>query len=126
MDNKPSVLVVEDDVGIGSFIETILTSNGYSVLRASGGRQALMLLTSHCPELMILDLSLIHISFVCRRWEAGAQRARSGCLGSGGPWRTQAVQTKPALRRSVPARGAGQGRCRPVSYTHLDVYKRQI
>ena len=58
MDNKPSVLVVEDDVGIGSFIETILTSNGYSVLRASGGRQALMLLTSHCPELMILDLGL--------------------------------------------------------------------
>lgn len=58
MDNKPSVLVVEDDAGIGSFIETILVSNGYSVLRASGGRQALMMLTSHCPELMILDLGL--------------------------------------------------------------------
>lgn len=58
MDNKPSVLVVEDDNGIGSFIETILVSNGYGVLRAADGRQALMMLTSHCPELMILDLGL--------------------------------------------------------------------
>ena len=58
MENKPRVLVVEDEQGIGNFISTILTSNGYTALRADNGASAQMMLTSHCPDLVVLDLGL--------------------------------------------------------------------
>ena len=56
--NKYHVLVVEDEKNIRSFMQTILTSNGYAVLTARTGEEAMMLLTSHCPDLVLLDLGL--------------------------------------------------------------------
>ncbi len=58
MANKYTALVIEDDSGIGSYIQTILPSNGYGVVRAKDGAQAMMLVTSHCPDIVILDLGL--------------------------------------------------------------------
>jgi len=58
MDSKRLVLVVEDDIGIRNYIATILSTNGYSVLSASTGAEAMMIAMSHCPDLMILDLGL--------------------------------------------------------------------
>jgi len=58
MNNKRTVLVVEDDSGISNFINTILMSNGYNVIRAKSGADAVMMITSHCPDLVILDLGL--------------------------------------------------------------------
>ena len=56
--NKYYVLVVEDEKNIRSFMQTILTSNGYAVLTARNGEEALMKLSSHCPDLVLLDLGL--------------------------------------------------------------------
>ena len=56
--NKFYVLVVEDEKSIRSFIQTILTSNGYGVLTAKTCEEAKMMLTSHCPDLVLLDLGL--------------------------------------------------------------------
>lgn len=56
--NKYYVLVVEDEKNIRSFMQTILTSNGYAVLTARTGEEALMMVSSHCPDLVLLDLGL--------------------------------------------------------------------
>ena len=56
--NKYYVLVVEDEKNIRSFMQTILTSNGYAVLMARTGEEALMMVSSHCPDLVLLDLGL--------------------------------------------------------------------
>lgn len=56
--NKFYVLVVEDEKNIQSFMQTILTSNGYGVLTAKNCEEALMMLSSHCPDLVLLDLGL--------------------------------------------------------------------
>lgn len=56
--NKCRILVIEDDSGIANFIQTMLTGAGYQVLRAADGATAQMLITSHCPDLVILDLGL--------------------------------------------------------------------
>lgn len=56
--NNYHILVVEDEKNIRNFMQTILTSNGYSVLTARTGEEALMLLSSHCPDLVLLDLGL--------------------------------------------------------------------
>lgn len=49
MANKCQILMVEDDMGIGNFINTILLSNGYGVLRAKNGETALMMVSSLAP-----------------------------------------------------------------------------
>lgn len=56
--NKVYVLVVEDEKNIRSFMQTVLSSNGYAVLTARTGEEALMMLSSHCPDLVLLDLGL--------------------------------------------------------------------
>ena len=58
MNLKRTILVVEDEASIGSFISSILSANGYGVLRAKNGTEAMSAITSHCPDLVILDLGL--------------------------------------------------------------------
>jgi len=58
MDNKPCVLIVEDEHNILSFMRTVLQMNGYRVIEASDATQALSMVPSHLPDMMILDLGL--------------------------------------------------------------------
>ena len=58
MANKQTILVIEDEKNIGNYIDTILNSNEYKVLRAMNGRTGLSLCTSHHPEVILLDLGL--------------------------------------------------------------------
>lgn len=58
MNQAPSILVVEDDDRIRSFIETVLSSNGYNVLETANARNALSMAASHNPDLLLLDLGL--------------------------------------------------------------------
>ncbi len=58
MNNKLVILLVEDDLAISNFISTILIHNNYNVIKAATGKDALSLTTSHCPDLILLDLGL--------------------------------------------------------------------
>jgi two-component system KDP operon response regulator KdpE len=56
--NKYKILVVEDDAGISGMIQTFLESNGYQVLTAQRCQQGILMMSSHVPDLVILDLGL--------------------------------------------------------------------
>ena len=58
MTNKLTILIVEDEKHIASFIHTILKSNGYRGIECQTGSEALSITTSHCPDLILLDLGL--------------------------------------------------------------------
>lgn len=58
MANKYKILLIEDEVNIVNFIKAKLESNGYQTISATGMRDGLMMTTSHCPDLIILDLGL--------------------------------------------------------------------
>lgn len=58
MSLKQTILIIEDETNIASFMRTILTANDYNVTLAKDGTSALMIITSHCPDLIILDLGL--------------------------------------------------------------------
>ena len=58
MNIKDKVLVVEDEKGISGFIRAILTANGYDVILAHTGAEAFSMISSHCPDLIVLDLGL--------------------------------------------------------------------
>ena len=55
---RQNILIIEDEDSISSFIGTILTANGYDVIKAKDGAQGMMMITSRCPDLVILDLGL--------------------------------------------------------------------
>lgn len=53
-----TIIVIDDDVHIGGILEEALRREGYSVLRAYSGTEALMLLSQTTPDLALLDLML--------------------------------------------------------------------
>ena len=58
MNIREKILVIEDEKSIARFISTILTANGYEAMRAASGAEAMSMISSHCPDLVILDLGL--------------------------------------------------------------------
>ncbi len=58
MEIKDRVLVVEDDKRINSFYKSILEANNYDVLMAQTGTEAYSMITSQCPDVVLLDLGL--------------------------------------------------------------------
>lgn len=58
MEIKQRILIVEDETRIANFIRAILQANGYETITAATGREARSMISSHCPDLIILDLGL--------------------------------------------------------------------
>ena len=58
MNIREKVLIVEDEKGISQFIAAALSSRGYEAIQAHTGAEALTIISSHCPDLVILDLGL--------------------------------------------------------------------
>lgn len=57
MDMRP-ILVVDDDEAILSSIEIILSDEGYQVIVAANGKEALACLDHHVPRLILLDMKM--------------------------------------------------------------------
>jgi len=57
-----SILVVDDDVELVGLLRFALIGAGYKVVTAFDGEQALLRLSDHKPELVILDVNLPHLS----------------------------------------------------------------
>lgn len=57
-----TIAIIEDDTYIGGLLEETLTQEGYSVIRAYSGTEALLLLEKRHPNLILLDLMLPGLS----------------------------------------------------------------
>lgn len=69
------ILVVEDDDSLRCFINGMLEKNGYDVINAETGSDAEILASSHCPDLILLDLGLpdkdgMEVLSNIRKWSA--------------------------------------------------------
>jgi two-component system KDP operon response regulator KdpE len=58
MNIREKILVVEDEKSISRFISATLNSNGYEAVQARTGEEAMSMISSHCPDVVILDLGL--------------------------------------------------------------------
>ena len=58
MNVRDKILVVDDEKSISGYIKAVLSSNGYDVLLAHTGAEASSMISSHCPDLVVLDLGL--------------------------------------------------------------------
>lgn len=57
-----TIAIIEDDIPIGDMLTEVLTREGYSILRAYSGTEALYLLSQNMPDLVLLDLMLPGLS----------------------------------------------------------------
>ena len=57
-----TIAVIDDDIHIGNFLEELLQREGYAVLRAYSGTEAVLLLERRRPDLVLLDLMLPGLS----------------------------------------------------------------
>ena len=55
---KFSVLIIEDEKNIQTFMGKVLKRHDYQVLYADTGKQGLEMIRSRCPDLILLDLGL--------------------------------------------------------------------
>ena len=53
-----TILIIDDDISIGNLEQEVLEQTGYQVLRAYSGTEAVLLLKSCRPDLILLDLML--------------------------------------------------------------------
>ena len=53
-----TIAIIDDDIYIGDMLTEVLEREGYSVLRAYSGTEALYLLSQNKPDLVLLDLML--------------------------------------------------------------------
>lgn len=58
MTHKTSILLVEDEKNICDFISAALANQDYKIEEAHSGKEALPIITSQCPDLILLDLGL--------------------------------------------------------------------
>lgn len=57
-----TIMIVDDDQYIGNMLEEVLSLEGYGILRAYSGTEALMVLEKEKPDLILLDLMLPGLS----------------------------------------------------------------
>jgi len=71
-DDRPVVLVVDDEEDIVRLLEKALTAEGFRVVAASRGLEALQAVKAHRPRLVLLDAMLpeIHGFEICRKIKA--------------------------------------------------------
>ncbi|MCK5052811.1 MAG: response regulator, partial [Anaerolineales bacterium] len=55
---KPLILVVEDDLALLEGVRELLELTDYSVLTAANGREALDVLETQCPDLIVSDIMM--------------------------------------------------------------------
>jgi len=55
---EPLLLLVDDDPAMRRMTETLLTADGYRVIVAVHGRDAIQRLRERCPDLIVLDLDM--------------------------------------------------------------------
>jgi len=75
----PKILVVDDDRVIQQLIEVNLELEGYEVVKASNGEEALAMFASERPDLVILDVMMPKLNGkdVCRKLKSDPETAKT-------------------------------------------------
>jgi CheY-like chemotaxis protein len=66
------VLVVDDETDLRQLTSDLLTCNGYDVVQAAHGQEAIARLSQHTPDLVVLDLNMP----VMDGWQFRAEQLR--------------------------------------------------
>lgn len=124
--SRPVIAVIDDDAYIGDMLRELLEREGYDVLRAYSGTEALLLLENRTPDLVLLDLMLPGLSgedvlphlagvpVIVLSAKSGVEEKVSLLLGGAADYLTKPFDTRELLARiAVQLRGTpGRGEAR--------------
>lgn len=108
-----TIAIIEDDIPIGDMLTEALTQEGYAVLRAYSGTEALYLLAQNKPDLVLLDLMLPglpgeevlshieHIPVIVLSAKVDVQDKVNLLLGGAADYMTKPFDTKELLARII-------------------------
>ena len=118
------IAVIDDDVYIGDMLEELLVREGYAVLRAYSGTEALLLLEERRPDLVLLDLMLPGLSgedvlphlagipVIVLSARAGVEEKVALLLGGAADYLTKPFDTRELLARiAVQLRSGARRHC---------------
>ncbi len=127
-----TIAVIDDDIHIGNMVEELLQKEGYRVLRAYSGTEAVYLLSSERPDLVLLDLMLPGLSgeevlpkiqgipVIVVSAKVGIDDKVSVLLSGASDYITKPFHTKELLARiAVQLRSGGD---RPASFSWGDLH----
>jgi CheY-like chemotaxis protein len=104
MSRRQRILMVEDDVELRRMFKQVLAFEGYDVIEAGDGLEALRLLDAQIPDAVILDLGLPIISGSVVRDEIAAHahtRQIPIIVGTGQPGNHDTLDVACVLRKPV-------------------------
>ena len=64
----PTILVIDDDAEIRYSLTRVLSSRKYHVTEAASGEAGIALVKKEAPDLIFLDIPIIHLIHVDREW----------------------------------------------------------
>ena len=121
---KKVILIVDDQPRMLRFMEIELRLSGFDVLTTTSGREALEMVRSGGPDLMILDILMPEIDgYTLIRERAGSSRGRAIAVAAifSNPPRARDLGATPSSSRPfrakgiVPKKTARTGGCLPAS-----------
>jgi DNA-binding response OmpR family regulator len=109
-----SILVVDDEETISSYLQRKLTKLGYAVAVAEDGEKALELAFSLVPDIILMDVKMPKLSGteVCRRLKADRRTAAIPVLLLSA--KAQPVEIQEGLEA-----GANRYLCKPISFPDI-------
>ncbi len=129
-----TILIIDDDIHIGNMLEEVLTNEGYGVLRAYSGTEAVMLLSGTVPDLVLLDLMLPGLSgeevlpkikdipVIVVSAKVDVEDKVSLLLGGAADYITKPFNTSELLARiAVQLRSAGTGSTQTLSFDDIAI-----
>ena len=58
MDPKPTILIIDDEPDLVTYLKALFEDNGYATLSATGGSAGLEMAKKNAPHLICLDISM--------------------------------------------------------------------
>jgi CheY-like chemotaxis protein len=109
-----SILIVDDDTNLRSFISDLLTGKGYTVAQAANGEEALAYLktANPLPCLILLDMMMPTMN----GWEFLRARQRNPVFA---PIPVVVISAFRALAESVAVLGVQEELAKPIDTKHL-------
>ncbi len=121
MEERPTILLVEDEENIAIAVEILMERAGYDVLRVRDGDQALPHIRAQIPTLVILDVTLPGMS----GYEICQQMRRDPAL-SAIPVLMMSARASGPERRKAMAMGADIFLPKPFAIEDLQTHAAQL
>lgn len=109
-----SILVVDDEETISSYLQRKLTKLGYAVSVAEDGEKALELAFSQLPDLILMDVKMPKLAGteVCRKLKSDQRTAAVPVL-------LLSAKAQPAEIQEGLEAGANRYLCKPISFPDI-------